>query len=153
MKKILAAMTAVSALALAAPVAAQGYEGRGDDRGYDYDHRRDAGDDRGGYGYERPGYEYGPGGRGGDVREQIRRLDDRIDRAFQRGQINRREFERLQWQVNELNRLHRTYWRNDGRLNRWETTDLERRVERVRQQLRFDRYDDRRDGYGPRDRY
>lgn len=133
MKKFLSAVVAVSALAVAAPAMADhSYPGRGYDRG-----------DYSGYGYSRGGYDYG-------LREQIRRLDMRVDRARERGWISYREARSLQWQVDEANRRLRAYYRNDGRLSRWETTDIQRRVDQVKQRLRYSRYD--YGGYGGWDR-
>lgn len=129
MKTFLCAVMAVSALAVATPVLADHtYPGRGYDSGY---------------GHSRGGYDYG-------LREQIRRLDMRVDRARERGWISYHEARRLQWQVDETNRLLRAYYRNDGRLTRWETSDLQRRIDQVKQRLRYSRHD--YGGYGGWDR-
>ncbi|MBX7249118.1 MAG: hypothetical protein K1X35_08775 [Caulobacteraceae bacterium] len=141
MKKSVLALAAVSALTVALPAVAQDY-GRsyghgGYDRGGDYG--------RGEYGRG----DYGRGGYGSDVSRQIDRLDARIDRAQAMRQISYREAQRLNWQVDELRRLQRAYWRNDGRINGWESRDLQNRIYRVETSLRFERSDDNgyRGGY------
>jgi len=132
MKKMISALVAVSALAVVAPAMAQVSGGV-------YLDLYDGGYDRG---YDR-GYGYGYGG--GDLRREIERLDDRIDRARANRTISYREAQRLEWQVNQLRRSYYGYMR-DGRLSRWERDTLDQQIDRVRYQLRRDRQD--RDGYG-----
>lgn len=165
MKKFLGALVAVSTLVVAAPAFADTpYAGRdrgpGAERGYD----RGA-DDRGGYRDDDRGYDRGDRGAGYDrgygydrghgygdtyLRDQIRRLDVRVERARERGWVSHHEARRLQWQVDEMSRLLRSYYRNDGRLNRWESSDLQSRIDRVKAGLRYSRHD--YGGYGGWDR-
>lgn len=129
MKKVICALAAFSALAVALPAAAQPYGG-----GYDRGH---GGYDRGyGGGYDR--------GYGSDIRRDIERLDTRIDRSYANRTISRREHSRLEGMVMQLRYQYRTFMR-DGRLSRWERSDLETRIQRVTYALRAERRDD--DGY------
>lgn len=128
MKKIVCALAAFSALAVALPAAAQPY---GDRDGYD----------RGRGGYDR-GYDRGYGGH--DLRSDIEQLDNRVDRSYARRAISRREHARLDGMVSQLRWQYRTYMR-DGRLSRWERSDLETRINRVTYALRAERRDG--DGY------
>ena len=148
MKKFVSALAAVSALVVALPVAAQDYGHRGgyergdSDRGSDYG-RGDS--DRGDYGRG----DYGRSGYGQDIGREIERLEWRIERSRASQRISYREAQRLSWQVRELKQLQRGYWRNDGRLSGWERNDLQRRVDRIKLALRWQRNDDNgyRDGY------
>lgn len=157
MKKLLSALVAVSTLAVAAPAFADTfYVGRdresAAERGYDRQDGRDRdygrGDDRG-YGSDR-GYGHDRGHGDTYLRDQIRRLDIRVERARERGWVSYPEARRLQWQVDEMTRLLRSYYRNDGRLSRWETSDLQMRIDRVKAGLRYSRHD--YGGYGGWDR-
>lgn len=122
MKKLLLSMTAVAALAgAAAPAAAQSWRDRYDDDRYDRS-------------------EYDGGG-------YSDRLGRQIERAEDRRQISQREAWRLRSALNAVDDLERRY-RDDGRLSRWEEADLNRRKDRIAQQLQFARSD--RD-YGYRD--
>ena len=118
MKKILISLAAASALAVAAvPAAAQNY---------------------GGYGY---------GGRGGyDAPDRGDRLEWRIQRALENGQISRREAYRLRADVRATERLSWRY-RRDGAFSRWERNDIQRRYQQIAMQLRYER-NDRDYGYG-----
>jgi Ni/Co efflux regulator RcnB len=163
MKKLLSALVAVSTLAVAAPALADApYAGRGQDRGSGAERGYgrgddDRGEDRGydrydrGTGYDRgSGYDRGHGYGDTYLRDQIRRLDIRVERARERGWVSHHEARRLQWQVDEMSRLLRSYYRNDGRLNRWESSDLQMRIDRVKAGLRYSRFD--YGGYGGWDR-
>lgn len=137
MKRLVSALAAVSALAVAAPALAQPYGYDHGDGRYDRDrYDRYDNDDR----YGR-GDRYGPGD---DYREQLRRLEFRIDRGARSGRLTRREADRLSWQVQEIRRLERSYWRNDGRLSGWERRDLNMRVDRLAYQVRREAWDDDR---------
>ena len=118
MKTMLMAVAAVVTLgttALAMPAAAQPYGG-----GY-------------GGGYER----------GGSINERQAQLQHRIARAEQTGRLNHREARRLREQLWDIHRVEARY-RVDGRLNRWERSDLDQRLDRlafrVRQEVRDDDY-------------
>ena len=130
MKKFVSALVAVSALAIALPAAADGY-----DRGsYGYEHGRGGDYDRGG--------DYGRGGYGQDISRSIERLDSKISRSLAMHRISYREAQRLQWQVREVKQSQRSYWRNDGRLSGWERADLQRKIDRIEASLRWQRNDD-----------
>lgn len=130
MKKLLLSMAALTALAgAAAPAAAQSWRGDDDRR---YDDRRY--DDR----YDRDRYD------GGGYSD---RLGRQIERAQDRRQISQREAWRLRAALQSVDDLERRY-RDDGRLSGWEQADLNRRKDRIAQQLDMARGD--RD-YGYRD--
>jgi hypothetical protein len=139
MKRILAIAAAAAALAVAAPASAdppryeqrQTYpEQRGDDqrgydqRGYDqrgYDQRQGYGNDhRGGQRYDQQRFS----------REDIARLQARIDWGVRSGRLNRYEARRLNWQLAELRDRARYYWRTDG-VSWRERRDLEVRFDRL----------------------
>lgn len=73
-------------------------------------------------------------------------LDRRIDRGVDDGSLTRREAIRLRSEFQDIARLEARYRRSDG-LQGWERADLDRRFDRLSQQIRFER----RDGQG-RDR-
>lgn len=119
MKKILIPLAAASALAaFAVPAAAQSY---------------------GGYGY-------GPGRGGYDNPDRGERIEWRIQRALENGQISRREAYRLRSDVEATERLSWRY-RRDGAYTRWERNDIQRRYQQIAMQLRYERHD-RDYGYG-----
>lgn len=88
------------------------------------------------------------GGRGGPDRGE--RLEWRIQRASETGQISRREAYRLQSDVRATDQLAWRY-RRDGNFTRWERDDVQRRYQRIAMQLRYER-NDRDYGYGYGDR-
>ena len=92
-------------------------------------------------------YDY-RGGNRGDNRfdRQIDQLVDRIHRAEDRDLISRREEDRLLREARQLNTLENRYSR--GGFNRWETQDMQRRIQQLRAQFRWERVDgnDRRGG-------
>ncbi|HEX2562208.1 hypothetical protein [Phenylobacterium sp.] len=135
MKKMLLSLAAVSALAsVALPAAAQPWDDRYDDRRYE-DDRYDRYDGRG---IDRDRYEdRWDGDRRFDVTD---RLQVRIERSFRNGRITRQEYYSLHNQVRELERLEFAYQR-DGRLSRWELTDLGRRANFIENRLRRERQD------------
>lgn len=119
MKKLLIPLAAASALAAAAvPAAAQNY---------------------GGYGY-------GPGRGGYDNSDRGDRIEWRIQRAVETGQIDRREAYRLRADVRATEQLAWRYQR-DGQFSRWERNDIQRRYQEISMQLRYER-NDRDYGYG-----
>ena len=70
-------------------------------------------------------------------------LDQRIDVGQRNGQLSRREAVRLHGEFNSLLRLEANYRR--GGLTAWERADLDRRFDRLSDQIRHERRD--------RDRY
>jgi hypothetical protein len=75
---------------------------------------------------------------------QIDQLVDRIHRAEDRDVISRREEDRLLRQARQLSYIEQRYSRNG--LTRWEAQDLQRRIQDLRAQFRWERADGR--GYG-----
>lgn len=124
MKKMISALLAVSALAVAVPAMADDY-GRG---GYG---------DRGGYDRD------GRGGYGENLRQTYEQIERKIERAERMRMISRREAASLMAQLRDLRRLDMSYRRSGG-LNRWERADLQRRADRLEARVRFERRD--RDG-------
>lgn len=123
MKKALISLTvaAASALALSAGAAAA--------QPYGYDHR--------------PYYMDRDERAGIDQREAM--LDHRIDQGIRDGSLSRREAFMLRREFNRITWLEARY-RADG-LNGWERADLDRRLDRLSDQVRAERHDDQY-GYG-----
>jgi hypothetical protein len=104
MKKLLAIAAAVSMFAVAAPASAQ-YRDRDRDGRYDrYD-------------------------RDFNINAEQRRLDQRIYAGQRNGRISYREASRLRAEFAQIARLEARY--RAGGLNRWERTDLTRRLDRL----------------------
>jgi hypothetical protein len=107
MKKLLIAATALGALAVNAPAAAQ-YSNQG-------------------------GYANANAGGAIGVQNRIARLDARIQAGVQAGTIDRREERSLRQQLRDIDRLERQYSRNG--LSQQERADLQQRVRYFRDQL------------------
>jgi opacity protein-like surface antigen len=143
MKKFLIAAAGLSALAAAAPAAAQYHPayGYGQPQGY-------------GYGYGQPqGYGYGYNNRDqhGLIRSYIVRADRlrmRVERLDSRDRISEREARRLRDDAAELQRRVRDYARNGLSFN--ERRDLDYRLARLEQRVRMD-VRDGRERYAERD--
>lgn len=88
-------------------------------------------------------YGYGYSQQGRHILDELRQIDRRIDRAAARGVISRGEARRLHLNGNRIERLYHRYRRNG--LSRGEMQDLRNRVHGLRQQLRWERRDDRWD--------
>jgi hypothetical protein len=94
------------------------------------------------------GYDRGPARGYMPIEQRLDRLNMRIDRGVQSGQLDRREARRLHMQARDLERLSYRYGR-DG-LSGWERADLDSRFDRLSAQIRFERSDDQYgSGYGP----
>lgn len=133
MNKFIAAMATVSAMAIAAPAAAQ-YPGQ--QNGYRASGQADA-----------------------NLSARIDQLQVRLQAGVQSGSITRREAMSLRQQLRQLGQLERQYAR--GGISGRERGELQRRMREVRQairaadgnhQARWDGYD-REDGYGRYDQY
>jgi hypothetical protein len=107
MKKLLIAATALGALAVAAPAAAQ-YQSQN-------------------------GYSNVNAGGAAGVNNRIARLEARIQAGVQSGEIDQREARTLRMQLRDITRLERQYSRNG--LTQQERTDLQGRVRMFRDQL------------------
>lgn len=125
MKKLLMSLAIAStALTAAAPAAAQ-YR----DRGYDVRSER---------GYDDRDYR-----RGRDVEPQLHRLNQQISRAVQRGTISNGEARGLRAEVQNLWQVAARFHRTGGYDGR-EYAQLQRRIDRVEDRLRYERRDDNR---------
>ncbi|MDB5698632.1 MAG: hypothetical protein JWN69_1436 [Alphaproteobacteria bacterium] len=131
MFKLLIPAIMASTVALAAPAAAQ-YQGNYPDSRH--------GDGR--YGDGR--YSDGRYSDGREIRSQIDQLIDRIHRAENRDMISKREEDRLMREARNVQRLYHRYRANG--LNPREASELQGRIQNLRQQFRFERQDGRRDG-------
>jgi hypothetical protein len=133
MKKVLISAAALLAAAAALPAAAQGYgQAYGHPYAQPYAHP---------YGQVQ-GHAYAQQGRWVPVHVRLQRLDNRIERGVERGALTRREAHSLRQEFHSLVRLERHYGR-DG-LSYGERADLERRLDRLAQRVRFERRDDDR---------
>lgn len=83
--------------------------------------------------------------RTGAIRQQIWGLDRQIDRATQRGRLDRREAFRLKRNVQSLRNQYQVYARNG--LNFQEVRVLQGRINEIRTRLRLDRLDWDREDY------
>ncbi len=80
------------------------------------------------------------------VDQRLERLDRRIDRGIQRGDLTRSEAMRLRGEFRQLVRLEHRYSRNG--LSAWERADLDRRFDRLSAEIRWERRDNQQYGYG-----
>ena len=95
---------------------------------------------------------YGPGRAWMPIEQRLERLDNRIERGVQSGDLTRREAYQLRAQFNGIVRLEARYSRNG--LNNWERADLDRRFDTLSASIRMARRDDdRRYGYNDYPRY
>jgi hypothetical protein len=124
MKKLIATLAlGASVLVAAAPASAQSYRG---DR---YDDRYDRGDRRGDTGFHPS-----------QMRPRLDRINQQISRGVQRGVITRGEAARLNAQQKQIWQVATNYYRTGG-VNRRELQDIEFRLDRLQQQVRFERRD------------
>lgn len=73
-------------------------------------------------------------------------IDRRIEQGLRTGQLTRREAWQLRAEFNQIARLEARY-RSNG-LSPWEARDLDRRLDQLAMQVRYERRDDqRRYGY------
>jgi hypothetical protein len=97
------------------------------------------------------------GNRGATTEPQLRELNNRIQSAYQRGEISQSQASRLQDELRDIAQRELSY--RSGGLNRAERDDLQQRLQMVEgriQQASYDgnrdrRYDDRDGRYGDRD--
>lgn len=131
MRKVLISLGLASVALAAVPAAAQGY-------GYNN-----------GYGYDRGYNNYGRGN--GDFRENYRdgarqelwQLSQRVERGIRSGDLNRREADYFRREISQLRYLDQRY--SYGGYDWRERQQLDQRIDRLRQQLRYERNDgDRR---------
>jgi hypothetical protein len=118
---ISAALLSAAAMTVAAPASAQ-YRGQG-------------------------GYGYGEF-RGGGIERELAEIRQQIRISFDRGLLSRGEAARLTRDADRIDeRLHRRAWEG---LNFRDREDLQRRIQTLRERLRFERFDGRRDRYDRR---
>ncbi|MFT4251891.1 MAG: hypothetical protein QM608_05365 [Caulobacter sp.] len=79
------------------------------------------------------------------INQRQAQLEQRIDRGVRNGDLNRHEARRLHGELREVARLEHRY--RAGGLNGWERADLDRRLDRISAQIRYERHD-RDYGYG-----
>lgn len=157
MKRIIASVLAVSAIAAAAPALAQTYNPYGD---YDRDGVANRYDYNDGYGNNDRRGDYGYGNRGGyrgygqwqGVSGRINAIERRIDVGIRSGQITRNEAYRLRGELRNITYLE-TRYRRSGGMSAWERTDLDRRLDRLAVQVRMERRDMDRYGFRGYHRY
>ena len=85
------------------------------------------------------------------LRDRMERLERRIDRGIDKGQLTRREAHRLRRERREIRALARDF-RDDGYLSRRECDILAGRVHRLSRHVRKLKHNDR-DRYDRYDRY
>lgn len=68
-------------------------------------------------------------------------LQQRIDQGIRSGALNRREANRLQFELRGLNQLEYRYRRSGGGLSVSERNDLDRRYAMLSRQVRFEKHD------------
>ena len=79
------------------------------------------------------------------IQQRQDQLERRIDFGLRNGSLTRQEAHRLRAELRETERMEQRYRR--GGLNGWERADLDRRFDRISQQIRYERHD-RDYGYG-----
>jgi len=78
----------------------------------------------------------GPGLPWESINQRQRRLDDRIDRGVRRGCLSAREAARLRAEFRNIAAIEASYRRSGGGLNAWERQDLDRRFDRLGDDIR-----------------
>ena len=129
MKRIIASVLAVSAIAVAAPAFAQSGYGDRDRDGvpnrYDsYNNNRD----------------YRGYGQWQSINSRQANLDRRIDMGVRNGSLTRAEAVRLRSEFRQIAYLESRYRRSGG-LSAWERQDLDRRFDRLSSRIRYERHD------------
>ena len=81
-----------------------------------------------------------------NINQRQERLERRIDQGIRNGKITRREAHRLRREFQAIARLENRY-RHNG-LSTWERADLDRRFDTLAAQIRWERRDGDRYGYG-----
>lgn len=123
MKKVILSAVAVLTVAAALPAAAQAYYGGTYDQ-----YGRPQHDPRA---YHQQAWT--------PIGVRFERLDNRIERGLERGLLTRREAGSLRYEFRQLVQLERHYGR--GGLSYNERADLERRLDRLSQRIRWERRD------------
>ena len=95
---------------------------------------------------QRAGAGSGPGG-WVSINQRQAVLDARIDRGIRDGSLNRVEAERVRAEFRDIAAMEARY-RGDGRLERWEEAELDRRFDVLAARVRLERNDGGRVGQG-----
>ena len=143
MKKLLASLAALSALAIAAPASADPPREYRNERGYDNDSHRGDNDRRDEY-------------RGGDFRgagnwnfdQRLDRLEWRLREGTRHGDLNRYEARRFWGELRDIREMKRSFQYSQG-ISPREARVLDNRIDRFGYALRAELRDDR---YGWNDR-
>ncbi|MDP3173577.1 MAG: hypothetical protein Q8M88_03990 [Phenylobacterium sp.] len=75
------------------------------------------------------------------INQRQANLERRIDQGVRKGDLTRPEAQRLRGQFNQLAQLERQYRRSGGGLDMRERRDLDRRFDRLSQQVFAERHD------------
>jgi hypothetical protein len=127
MKKLIATLAlGASVLAAAAPASAQSY-------------RADRYDDR----YDRGGRWNDTGFHPTQLRPRLDRISWQISQGMQRGRLTPGEAARLRAEHRHIWQVATNYYRSNG-VNQRELRDIDYRIDRLQQRLRFERRDDDR---------
>ncbi len=96
-----------------------------------------------GYGNTDRGYGYNNGGQYREgARQELWQLSQRVDRGVRQGDLTRREADYFRREIAQLRNLDQRY--SYGGYDWRDQRQLDQRIDRLRQQLRFDRRDDDR---------
>jgi len=131
MKRIIASVLAVTAVAAAAPAYAQYRDADRDG----IPNRYDSNNNYRGYGQWQ------------SINARQRTLDQRIDQGVRNGTLTRAEAVRLRAEFRQIAYLEARYRRTGGGLNAWERSDLDRRFDRLSARIRYERHDQQYRGY------
>lgn len=150
MKKLMASIAVLSALAFAAPASAD------PPRHSEYERTSDRGD-RDGYRGDRDGSrgdrdDYRDGRHGeinGNFDERLNRLEHQIQRGARHGDLNRRETRYFYSELRDIRFMKRDFQVSHG-ISRREGAILDNRIDRFRDSLRAELRDDRRYGWNDR---
>lgn len=134
MKKLFVSLALASSVLVAAAPASAQYD-RGDR--YDRDRYEDRYDRGQRDGWNRYGY------RGEDLKPRLDRINYQISRGLQRGMITEGEARRLRGEMGQIWRLSQRFWQSHGYDPR-ERAELNRRINWLQDQVRFERRDDDR---------
>lgn len=140
-KVLISTILAASTLAIAAPAAAQWTLSYGNQYGGQY------GNQYGGQ-YGNPygnAYGYNNYGQTRSLMVRINRLAQQIRQLDQRNILSQREADRLRWQANQIERQLRQASYNG--LNGYEARDIQLRIARLEQNVRYQASDGNRYGY------
>lgn len=131
MKRLIASVLAISALAVAAPAFAQ--QGYGDRDRDGVPNRYDNNNNN------RDGYR--GNGQWQSINGRQANLDRRIDMGVRNGTLSRREAVSLRREFRQIALLESRYRRTGRGLNNWERQDLDRRFDRLSSRIRSERHD------------